>query len=590
MYSYQQIISSLKKFSRDLGYSFFNSFAVEESQRESILALDIVAILKDNVDYIKFMSKMHKKDLADCIHTYHSKYIASFSNHHISKEKITKFNKDCEEILKKMHDTYETNMESKELDHIGHLAYKITKNAAVLFAEQSHNKAIKDTIIANAISFQIDQLSFDDQNKLTDQLLSVKELWNIENENDANKDKNKYRFFHNFEHILKFNEDSQIVDVFDQIACLLVDKFSILEELDDTQILHLFDRLKNLDQHDGTIYNLLEKLHTEAQYRYSYNRLDDLGYELLNRFQNYDVISHQIEKLGSTIVTSLLLKPGVLVHGILSQLIKQSDNIKFFGQTRNENLLNLIKKIDTKLHHLAGTEHNEIKSLLGVFRGKLGNQTDQQAYKKLAQLDKFEVFSLTAKYKKLFENLDNLYLDNALGRKFIRETLATTIAHSFYFSNLTNSIDKIRKLTAERKEVKELILELNLTDIFIGANLNNNILELDFKMISAGSEIKSALDFTKAVIKEIVAKCSAFQLEILYRPLLKVDYLTPIQISLREEVMSETHRRTSVAKMMYSVFLGRKKEYDKLSTLKKRAQKDKGTKHIKDKLPHNIVN
>lgn len=590
MYNYQQIISSLKKFSRDLGYSCFNSFAVEESQRESILALDIVTILNGNVEYIKFMSKMHKKDLADCIHTYHSKYITSFSNHNISKEKIAKFNKDCEEILKKIHDTYETNLESKELDHIGQLVYKITKSAAVLFAEQSHNKAIKDAIIANAISFQIDLLSFDDQNKLTDQLLSIKELWNLENENDANKDKNKYRFFHNFEHILSFNQDTQIVDVFDEITCLLVDKFSILEELDDTQILHLFDRLKNLDQHDGTIYNLLEKTHTEAQYRYSYNRLDDLGYELLNRFQNYDVISHQIEKLGSVIVTSLLLKSEMLVHDMLSQLIKQSDNIKFFGQTRNENLLNLIKKIDTKLHHLSGTEHNDIKSLLGVFRGKLGNPIDQQAYKKLVQLDKFEVFSLTAKYKKLFENLDNLYLDNALGRKFIRETLATTIAHSFYFSNLTNSIEKIRKLTSERKEVKELILELNLTDIFIGANLNNNILELDLKMISAGSEIKSALDFAKAVIKEIVTKCSAFQLEILYRPLLKIDYLTPIQIFLREEVMSETHRRTSVAKMMYSVFLGRKKEYDKLSNLKKRAQKDRSTKHIKDKSPHNIVN
>ncbi|MBN8511971.1 MAG: hypothetical protein J0L79_02930 [Rickettsiales bacterium] len=590
MHNYQQIVFSLKKFSRDLGYGCFNSFAVEENQRESILALDIVTILNDNVEYIKFMSKMHKKDLADCIHTYHSKYITSFSSHNISKEKIAKFNKDCEEILKKIHDTYETNLESKELDHIGQLVYKITKSATVLFAEQSHNKAIKDAIIANAISFQIDVLSFDDQNKLTDQLLSIKELWNLENENDANKDKNKYRFFHNFEHILSFKQDSQIVDVFDQIVCLLVDKLSILEELDDTQILHLFDRLKNLDQHDGTIYNLLEKTHTEAQYRYSYNRLDDLGYELLNRFQNYDVISHQIEKLGSIIVTSLLLKPGKLVHDILSQLIKQSDNIKFFGQTRNENLLNLIKKIDTKLHHLSGIEHNDIKSLLGVFRGKLGNPIDQQAYKKLVQLDKFEVFSLTAKYKKLFENLDNLYLDNALGRKFIRETLATTIAHSFYFSNLTNSIDKIRKLTSERKEVKELILELNLTDIFIGANLNNNILELDFKMISAGSEIKSSLDFAKAVIKEIVTKCSAFQLEILYRPLLKIDYLTPIQIFLREEVMSETHRRTSVAKMMYSVFLGRKKEYDKLSNLKKRAQKDRSTKHIKDKLPHNIVN
>ena len=74
-----------------------------------------------------------------------------------------------------------------------------------------------------------------------------------ENENDANKDKNKYRFFHNFEHILSFKQDSQIVDVFME--------HNLIQQC----TAFLLDALKNNRESEGHLQtrllemNLLEK-------------------------------------------------------------------------------------------------------------------------------------------------------------------------------------------------------------------------------------------------------------------------------------------------------------------------------------------
>ena len=48
----------------------------------------------------------------------------------------------------------------------------------------------------------------------------------------------------------------------------------------------LYDRIKNIEFYNHTMDNLLHKLHQEAQFRYSDNRIQDSDYELLKRFQN----------------------------------------------------------------------------------------------------------------------------------------------------------------------------------------------------------------------------------------------------------------------------------------------------------------
>ena len=48
---------------------------------------------------------------------------------------------------------------------------------------------------------------------------------------------------------------------------------------------------------------------------------------------------------------------------------------------------------------------------------------------------------------------------------------------------------------------------------------------------------------------------------------------TELQIHLKEEIVHQIHKRTSVGKMVFSIMRGKKKEYDKLGHIKKTLKK-----------------
>ena len=570
---YNEIMLELSDYARELSLGYIDSWGHEEKTREAAFAKRIISTFYKYRSHLALMSKMHRRDLEDCIQTHKNKYLSLFEANNFSKSEIAQYLSEIKEIIFsiKTHAQGE-NLERKEVDIVSQLVYKITHNAQVLFAEQSHNQLAKDTILASAIVYQIKSLDSDNQNKLLDRLLLIKEIWNIENAEEGEKEKIKYKFYQNLASFIDTNFIDNIESAFNQIISFFVIKSSVLEQLTDLQLIHLYDRLKNSEQINKLSPQLLDTIHTESQYRYSYNRLDDSGYELLSRFQNLDALTHQIEGFEFATVELHLLHNTNFLSQYLQLLLKQVDNIRAFGLAKNDNLLAIIKKIDTKIRHLSVQEQQTIKSVLTSFRGKLGNALEGHIQKRFVELDKYTINSLTTKYRLLLENMLHLFEDDALGRKFLREGFVTKLASSFYFPNLSNSVDKIRKMAEDKKEVRAQLLELNLSDIFLHPGVLNKITSLDFKKVALNPEIKSPADFVHALVKHIISVCSAFQLEILYKPLLGLEDLTPLQIYLREEVAKEVRQRTSVAKMMYSIVSGGKKEYDRLGRIKKKEQ------------------
>ncbi len=583
MTSYSKIMLELSGYARELSLGYIDSWGHEEKIREAVFAKQIISTFYKYRSHLALMSKMHRRDLEDCLQTHKNKYLSLFEINNISKSEITEYLSEIKEVIYsiKTH-AQEENLERTELDIVSQLVYKITRNAQVLFAEQSHNQLAKETILASAIVYQIKLLDSDGHNKLLDRLLLIKEIWNIENAEEGEKETVRYKFYHNLASFIDTNSVDNIEVAFDQITSFFIIKSSILEQLSDSQLIHLYDRLKNSEQVNKLSPQLLDMVHTESQYRYSYNRLGDSGYDLLSRFQNLDALTHQIEGFEFAVVEAYLLHNSNFLSQYLQLLLKQADNIRAFGLAKNDNLLAIIKKIDTKIRHLSGQEQQIIKSTLASFRGKLGNALEGHIQKRFVELDKYTINSLTTRYRLMLKNMLHLFEDDALGRKFLREGFVAKLTNVFYFPNLSNSVDKIRKMAEDRKEVRAQLLELNLSDIFIHPGVLNKITSLDFKKVALNPEIKSASDFVQALVKHIISVCSAFQLEALYKPLLGLEDLTPLQIYLREEVAKEVRQRTSVAKMMYSIVSGGKKEYDRLGRIKKKEQEGSLSKTASD--------
>lgn len=64
-----------------------------------------------------------------------------------------------------------------------------------------------------------------------------------------------------------------------------------------------------------------------------------------------------------------------------------------------------------------------------------------------------------------------------------------------------------------------------------------------------------------------MTNCTPSQLEGLYRPLIQDD-LSPMQEILKHAINKQIKQRTSMRKMIYSVFAGKRKEYTKLKEIK----------------------
>ena len=125
-----------------------------------------------------------------------------------------------------------------------------------------------------------------------------------------------------------------------------------------------------------------------------------------------------------------------------------------------------------------------------------------------------------------------------------------------------------------RLEVQEQFQQLSFIEIFLGEGLLNKITSLDFIKQTLGHDIKTSSDYVKIIIQKIVAMCSVFQLDVLYKSLLHQQNLLELQTFLKDEIVKKVYQSTSIIKMVYSIIRGRKKEYDSLRRLKNRIHKN----------------
>lgn len=575
MSNYDDIILELKDFARSFNMSYINSFAIDnQSGREAAFASNIVGTLNHKKHLLIYLSKMHRKDLEDCLRTHGDKYVRGFESTKKSPDEIKDFHDKITDILDFVAKSEpDSSLTNQELDLIGERLYKILKNAQLLFAEQSHNTQAKDSMQALAIALDCYTLEYDEQNALYEKLLQVKELWEITNTEAASAQSVKYKFHYDPMSRIKLQEIDDKDGAFEKIVVLLTGKMSTLDTLSDEQIIHLYDRLKNLEWTSPSIPLLLNRIHDEAQFRYSYNRLTDSGYDLLNRFQSFDALMHQVDNLEFSIVESYLINNTNFIKDTLSSLFKHVDNIRGLALSKDKNLGAIFKKIETKIHHLSGSEQESAKSALTSVRGKLGNTLEPHIQKRYVDLDKFAKLTIQNRYNDLFEKLDLIVEEKEGYIEYIQELFVKKLTRDFYLPNLSNSIEKLRKMAEYKVEVSRLLSQLHLADIFLHKGLLNKIPSLDFKHVSLDSDIKSSTDYVNKLTTEIVTKCSAFQLEVLYKPLLKSEILTEIQMHLKEEISNQIHQRTSVGKMIFSIVSGKKKEYDQLKTIKKNIKK-----------------
>lgn len=572
---YSGVFQVLRKCLLDLNTEYIVSQQETKAIQTARFALGIINTLLKYGEILLYVNQLIKQDLIDSIGTHSSKYVTILASHNRAKE-AKELSDNSIKLLEVMsyNPTKESqgSEESRELTkHIAEIIKEITTNIAQkcrgLFAEQSYNQEAIDKLQAAAIAFNINGMSIPGQIKLFEKILLVKELWQFENSKDNNSDNSRFIFHLHLEQILSHIDASEPEESFKHLVGFLTDDKNILEDLSNKSLIQLYDRLKNFEPQTDVLINLLHKIHNEAQFRYTYNRLSDSGYELLKRFQSYDAIIHQIDTAEFIIIETYLLRNSILVHEALVTMVKHIDNIKVVGAVKMPELTSVLSKIKTVLASGAGEAHNNISIMFSSIKFKLSSSIDPIVLKRYTDLDKFCTNSIKARYVRLCRYISTLLDEKKEDLSFVQEAVVYRLAQEYYIPNLSNSVSKLRAMAKDRSYIAKKLAEIDFLALFNPENLNH-ITSLNFKKQLSKAKIRDRDDYVLMVVSEIVKEATASQLESLYKPLVGIE-LTEMQTILRDAIRQQVKRRTTITKTIVSLFTGHNQEVTVLRNLKK---------------------
>ena len=569
-----QLSTLMHKISKLVNETSFRCYNLEidsSAERELFCAKAIVMALNNSDDILSLLSKPHRQDLMDSLTTHGKRYLKRYSKYPELKDEALIFQNSLDGAVKKIStaDKNKIALQNLEIDLLSEQLYKILQKIQLFFSSQSQNKNSLEFIHALSIVYKIGSISLQEQIILTNLLIFAKELWYTEYKIANFKEVNILsRFYLAPTQILQINADDLDAEaIFNVIIQKLTStENSVLTHLPDEHILSLYDRLKNHEE-SVTVFELLKKIHKEAWFRYSYNKLDDTKYQLLSRFQNFDAISHQIENLSFNVLEAYLFKKPNFTKEILVSIAKHSHNIKALSINKNKNLIKTLNHIDKKLKNQSKGADGSVAMLSNV-KISLNKPLPSKVKKHYSELDKFHNTTLQKKYSDLFLNIVSIFEDRESSKEFLQNILTYRLASDYHLPRLSNSINKLRSQALDRKKVVYLLSELNFLTIFSPGNFNN-ITSFDFRKSEKIIALISPVEYVKSLIDSICLNINAFQLETLYKSVAYNIKLTTAQVLLIDSIKIQIKQRMTVSKLLYSIVSGKKKEYNKLKLLKK---------------------
>jgi len=561
--AYVKILEEVGSFLSSLNLEYVNSYQQTDQLKKGFFAFGIIKTLSQNSNLLNYLNQHSRQDLIDSINIHSNKYIEAWDLDATNTNMTSIFKSNI--VLLLQHLKSDNIIQSQNLTHnefeiVRDLVKNIIHICRTLFAEQAYKKEALDKLQAMTIAFNLHNIPYTLQVQLIDKLLLIKELWQLGDKPYEPNDNFQLFFYLNISKILsnlKFTNESE---AFDGIITLFVDDHQVLQSFSNEELLNLYDRLSNIEFHNPLIDNLLHKLHHESQFRYGYNRLHDTSYELLKRFQSYDAILQQIEFTSFSIAESFLLRNNIFAEETIALISKHTDNIKAIGIAKASEIVNTLNKIKSEIS--ASNNDDQTLQMFNSVESKFFNNLDSHVLKKYSELTHFTISSLKAKYIGLFQNIKNL-IDKEIGyTEFLQQTIARKLSQDYYVSSLSGSVDKLKLMAKERSEIFEQLSEIDFVEVFSQEHFNK-ISSLNFRKQLINIEIKSKSDYVHAIIMVLVANFSASQLESIYRPLIK-DNLNKTEIIIKQELIKQIKQRTSLSKLIISLFKGNKKEFNKL--------------------------
>ncbi|WP_342271879.1 hypothetical protein [Candidatus Tisiphia endosymbiont of Parasteatoda lunata] len=536
--------------------------------KRSLRTFNIIKILQQNSDLLDYLSLDSQKNLLSVLEHYGPLSIETLKQQKYQMEEVTNFVTSLNQLVDclKSSSTLHHEENNKALKPVMDLARNFVQHCCILITEDVKNQDVINNLQATAIVLNLDNLSLEQQNLLLDQLLLIKELWQIDSTIDIKKESVPLLFHTNILLTLKKENTVDYTYILKKITNFLIDDHNVLMELTNAKLICLYNRLKDLSIKSQTINHILLRIHDESKFRKSFSKLNNSGYELSVLFENYNAIIHQIENAEFAIIERFLLRQNVFMHEILINITKHIDAIRMLNITEDSDLNYILAQIRKRLTQNIQSGHT-ISLMISSIESKFSAKLEVKIIKRYASLDSFTKNALKTRYQLLFKNITSLLKKELNYAEFVQQVITCKIAADYKINSNVTSVKTLRLIEQERLEVKKQLCEINFVEIFSDKYLNKTS-SLSFKKHVRRTSITTPSGYVTVIIRILLTNFSVEQLQLLSQFLINGNLMT-IRTIVQQELVMQVKKRTTISKVIYCVFTRKKNELTMLNNIKR---------------------
>ncbi|MCC8417754.1 MAG: hypothetical protein LN588_04605 [Rickettsia endosymbiont of Bryobia graminum] len=563
-----EIYQRLKDCFTTLSLQFITALKYPRILRQAVCTVNIISILQNNKDLLNYLKSDTQKELSSVLQRFGSKSVEALKQQPHKSEEIIALTNSLLRLIEFLDSTSnfiekDQSINKLKQEEIDLAEYFIVQCCALISGDRDQNAVNNFQVMA--IIINLDYLSEEQKKLLLQQLLLIKELWQIDGTINIEKESVVINFHKKILSILKTDKVDDYNIILQKMLQFLLKDNNVLIELSNAKLVRLYDRLKDLyTRYD--IDNVLLKIYKESKFRVSHSKFYNSGYDLLKLFECYNTILHQIENAEFAIVEKFLLKRNSFQHEILINITKHIDFIMIVDVANDVNLDYTLNQVRRELTQNIQNGHT-ISLMISFIESKLACHTSSMIITRYNSLDDFAKNRLKKRYELLFKNIVSLLTTDSIHKILIQNAIIYKIASKYKQNINTDSSLELRIIDKERLEIVRQLNEINFVEIFNDKYLNK-ISSLNFKKYVRKIMSETPLAYIKLIIRILSNNFTVEQLGVL----LELSITTKsenIKSIVKHELILQLKKRLSFAKILYYIFARKNYELAKLNHIKR---------------------
>lgn len=551
-----------------LSLQFIEALKYPRIFRQAACVVNIVNILGNNKELLRYLRLDTQKELSSVLERFSSKHIETLKQQPHKPEEIIDLINSIISLRKFLDSISNFTGKSQQVNEHEKEDRKLAElfiNQCCLLISGDMEQNTVNNFQATTIVINLDCLLEKQKKLLLQQLLLIKELWQIDGTLNIEKESVIVNFHKKILSILKNSNLDNCNCILKRIIQFLLYDNNVLIELSNAKLIRLYERLRDLYSKDY-INDVLLKIYEESKFRVSHSKFYDSGYDLLRLFETYDTILYQIKNTEFAIAERFLLKRNSFQHEILINISKHIDFIIIVNASNNINLQYILNHIRKELTQNIQNGHT-ISLMISSIESKISLHTSDKIINRYNSLDDFAKNELKKRYELLFKNIVSLLTTDSFYKTLLQNTIIYKIASDYKQSANPNSSLELRLINNERLEIIKQLNEINFVEIFDNKRLNK-ISSLSFKKYARKMMVETPIAYVRLIIRVLSNNLTTEQLCILLELLIN-NKLKNIRLIIKHELILQIKKRMSFTKIVYYIFTRKSYEYAKLNYIKR---------------------